>query len=154
MKPLGARLMWISLALIGMVCLTVIPARATSINISTYDVEGQLSFVGNPVCTPSPCTQTLDLSFLMTVSDKAGFYLANVVPDSMHVTSLGPLGDFAWNGRIQNIGTQNIMSFGGPNVVIDLRFSPNAVPFNFVPVFTFTEIWFCGGDLYPGLSAT
>jgi hypothetical protein len=65
MKPQRARvMMWISLALMGMVGLPALPAGTVSLNPYTYTVEGQLSMLGNDVCTPSPCMETLNFSFL------------------------------------------------------------------------------------------
>jgi hypothetical protein len=63
MKPQRARVFWISVALMGMVGLTAVPAGAVSLNPYTYNVDGQLSIFGNDVCTPSPCTETLTFSF-------------------------------------------------------------------------------------------
>ena len=96
MKPQRARVFWISLALMGMVGLTSVPAEAVSLNPYTYNVDGQLSIFGNDVCTPSPCTETLTFSFRFEWAPFAPpfTYLGDVVPGSSSVTSSGPLSPF------------------------------------------------------------
>jgi hypothetical protein len=95
MKPQRARVFWISVALMGMVGLTAVPAGAVSLNPYTYNVDGQLSIFGNDVCTPSPCTETLTFSFrfewVSIGTPTIPIYLGVVVPGSSSVTSSGPL---------------------------------------------------------------
>jgi hypothetical protein len=140
MKPPNAR--GIGLALIGMVCLTAAPARALSLD--TYSVDGAMLIVGNPVCGGVPCTETIAFSFLFNVADIGIGFLGSVVPGTITVNSLGPLGDFTYSGFIGNPGTQNYMPFGSPGVAeIDLHLLTNLLPYSFVPSFGNAELYSC-----------
>ena len=136
------RMIWISLALIGMVCLTAAPARALSLD--TYSVDGAMLIVGNPVCGGVPCTETIAFSFLINVADIGIGFLGSVLPGTITVNSLGPLGVFTYSGGIGFVGTQNYMPFVSPGVAeIDLHLLTNLVPYPFVPSFGNAELYSC-----------
>jgi hypothetical protein len=83
------------LVVIGPIGLPAVPAGATSFNPYTYNVEGQLSIFGNDVCTPSPCTETLDFSFHFqwVESGAGGIFQIYIPPGTATITASGPLGD-------------------------------------------------------------
>jgi len=51
-----------ALAVFGMVCIADEPSEADSLN-PLFDVSGTMAITGNNVCTPSPCTETINFSF-------------------------------------------------------------------------------------------
>jgi len=83
----------------GLLLLFAIPAHADSV-AAEYAVNGQLTITGNNVCTPSPCTETLQFSFnvdySLLVPTNNGYpptYFGSVVAP-VFTSSSGPLGYF------------------------------------------------------------
>src|SRR5215467_3176503 len=56
-----------------------------------WDVNGQIVLIGNNVCYPSPCTETVNFSFDYTYQYVGGTYFGQVV-GTPSFTSIGPLG--------------------------------------------------------------
>jgi hypothetical protein len=79
----------------SVVGLTAVPAQATSIGPYTYDIDGQLSIVGNDVCSPSPCTETVHFAFRFqwVETGVTGLFQVNVLPGFTEILATGPLGD-------------------------------------------------------------
>ena len=117
-----------TLAVFGAVCLANAPLRADPIN-PFYDVTGTMTITGNNVCTPSPCRETIDFSFLYGYNYNSAFgvYDAYVVPSSISVSSFGALGSsFGYSGQMWEPTTglrQSRCHWGSLRTPITCRFS-------------------------------
>lgn len=148
-----------TLAVLGMLCLANTPLQADPIN-SLYDVTGTMTITGNNVCTPSPCRETIDFSFLYGYNYNSAFgvYDAYVVPSSISVSSFGALGSsFGYSGQIGNpqpgcdthavIGEPadaNYMPFLAGGTEIDLDACGNLQTTPVAPSFFVSELYSCG----------
>ena len=84
--------------------ITNTPLRADSTNGPIYDVNGTMILTGNNVCTPSPCTETIQFSFqfgYQFTTLGGNFYSGYAIPGTISVTSSGNLGaSFLTNGVV------------------------------------------------------
>jgi hypothetical protein len=83
----------------GLLLLFAIPAHADLV-VAEYAVNGQLTITGNNVCTPSPCTETLqfffNVDYTLLAPASNGYpptYFGSVVAP-VFTSSSGPLGFF------------------------------------------------------------
>jgi hypothetical protein len=89
--------MKVALVLSAIVLLFIPPAWAIPVNPYTYNVVGDLSIVGNNVCGPSPCTESLHFAFQFAwvpIPEPPPAYQATVNPESVNLSSSGPLAPF------------------------------------------------------------
>jgi hypothetical protein len=143
------------LAILGVICFSARQLQADSTPL--YDVSGTMTINGNNVCTPSPCSETVQFSFEYgyTYDSSGNLYDGYALPGTINVNSFGALGSsFATNGLILNPGSvgptcgatrdNNYMEFKNSTDEIDLYFCALSELSPIAPSFAGTDLYGCG----------
>lgn len=143
------------LVLLGVICFGARHSQADSSPL--YDLSGTMTINGNSVCTPSPCSETIQFSFEYgyNYDSSQDLYEGYTVPGTMSVTSFGSLGSgFLTSGYIfasGNVGPtclggdSNYMAFSNSSNAdeIDLHFCAIQETSPIAPSLTGTDLYGC-----------
>ena len=145
-----------TLAVLGTVCIANTPVRADSL----YDVNGTMTINGNNVCTPSPCSETVNFSLVFGYTFNSDYQMYQGYVVSANSSSVGVLGSSfamlpAFIGNPNNVGNpisnsgcagsdvNYIEFFDSPGDEIDLHACADLEPTPVAPTFGWTDLYSC-----------